>query len=98
MLNPGYRIKLPRLEAETDKRMKIGQNLVDKNRPIFGLFGNGIWGYFQGSCASSRWIVGLGLIGGRIIQGCIIPYDTVLYHRQVMTPRIIGIISIQYVK
>ena len=38
--------------------------------------------------------LGLGLIGGRIIRGLIIPYDTVLYHRGVMTPRIIGIISI----
>ena len=49
-------------------------------------------------CATTvcRKILGLGLIGGRIIRGCITPYDTVLYHRGVMTgcmtPRIIGII------
>ena len=42
MLNPACGLKLPWSEAETGKRMKIGQNLVDKNRPIFGLFGNGI--------------------------------------------------------
>ena len=42
MLNPACGLKLPRLEAETGKQMKIGQNLADKNRPIFGLFGNGI--------------------------------------------------------
>jgi hypothetical protein len=38
----GSGLKLPRSEAETGKRMKIGQNLTDKNRRIFGLFGNGI--------------------------------------------------------
>lgn len=38
--------------------------------------------------------LGLGLIGGRIIRGRIIPYDMVSYHRAVITPRIIGIISI----
>ena len=36
----------------------------------------------------------LGLNGGRIIRGRMIPYDTVLYHEGVVATRIIGIISI----
>ena len=45
-----------------------------------------------------EFILGLGLNGGRIIRGRIIPYYTVLYEEGVTTPRIIGIISIKYVK
>jgi hypothetical protein len=48
MLNPASGLKLPKSEAETAKRMKIGQNLPDKNRRIFGLLETASEGTFRG--------------------------------------------------